>query len=304
MTSLQEIQDYRDHPNISQSELKAILGKGSLTKPSLSMLLGNYLDVHLLTPHLQDELFIVWNGVRPTQTIVDMCDSLYNWIDSGLLLVDVKPDLNVYRDEIEQWIETQSYYSNRPNTRVNKFIEEAKDWWDILTRKGDKQIITGIEQTITELITLRLLNDYELEWLWKGEFQKPFYWTEEEIGCKGLGDILTPNCYVDLKFTTCRNLDEWWKICANLNYPFQMAFYKSGLKVDKCKWLVVNNDWHQLVDVTEIQFQIGKWGYSKTQKIKVGKVEFEVEKKTPGYMDGLEMIKGKNVNNDPYLNAI
>lgn len=250
----------------------------------------------------------MWDGKRTTSTIVGLCSSLYNWLDNTTLLIDPwSVDLEDHIDEIEQWIETQSYYSNRPRTRVKTFIEEAKEWWSIYVRKGEKEIITSIEELETELICESLKSNSELSWLWQGEFQKPFYWIEEGISCKGLGDICLDKVYVDLKYTTYDNLNDWWKVCANFNYPFQMAYYKSGLQVDRCYWLVVNKNWYELIPVSELMLQIGKWGIKKQEKLMVGKVEFETEKKIYGYMDGLNLLNGfsnERSNDEQFLNNL
>lgn len=295
--TIEKLQAYRDNPAISQSEIKALLnGKSIGKKPSLTMLLGSYLDCVLLTPEIKDDLYYVCDVERPTPKIEEMCESFYKWIEGDALLregYEWVPVLEEHLDEIQQWIDTQDYYNNRPNTRVDKFINEAKEWWEVLVQKGEREIITTIEDIETELLCIRLKRDLTLSWLWKGEFQKDFYWTEEGIDCKGLGDIVHPSVYVDLKYTTCSNIKDWIKVACSLNYPFQMAFYKSGLKVDKCKWLVVNKDWHELVNVTNLMLQIGKWGYSKREVIQIGKVETLLDKKTYGYMDGLALIKGQ-----------
>lgn len=297
MTTLERLQKYRDNPSVSQSELKALLsGKSINKKPSLVMLLGSYLDCVLLTPEIKDDLYYVCDVERPTPKIVEMCEYLQQWISIGFDYdknIPMDSNLTYYELVIEQWIQTQDYYNNRPNTRVDKFINEAKEWWEVLVQKGEREIITTIEDIETELLCIRLKRDLTLSWLWKGEFQKDFYWTEEGIDCKGLGDIVHPSVYVDLKYTTCSNIKDWIKVACSLNYPFQMAFYKSGLKVDKCKWLVVNKDWHELVNVTNLMLQIGKWGYSKREVIQIGKVETLLDKKTYGYMDGLALIKGQ-----------
>lgn len=221
-----------------------------------------------------------------------MCTSLYQWVDRDLLLIDPSPTLEEYRDVIEDWIQTQSYYSNRPNTRVDTFIKEAKEWWSVLVQKGEREIITSVEELETELMVMNLKSDSNLDWLWQGEYQKPFYWEEEGIDCKGLGDICLEKVYVDLKYTTCETMRDWWKVCASLNYPFQMAFYKSGLKVEKCYWLVVNKNWYELVEVSELMLQIGKWGYTVDKKIRIGKVEKELSVHYNGFMDGLNLLNG------------
>ncbi len=288
MISLKQIQEYRDHESYAQSDLKFLLSKGTKAfKPSLATLLGSYLDVMLLTPHLKDEVYYVVDINRPTQTIVDMCESLYKWCWNIH-----NTDLRNHLVEIEDWIQTQDYYKNRPKTRVDKFIEEAKEWWKVLVQKGEREIITAVEEVETELTVMSLRSNSDLDWLWKGEYQKPFYWTEEGIACKGLGDICLEKVYVDLKYTTCNNLRDWWKVCANLNYPFQMAFYKSGLGVEKCYWLVVNKNWYELVEVSELMLQIGKWGYDVDKKIRIGKVEKEFELHYNGYRDGLNLLNG------------
>ena len=307
MTSLQQLKDYRDSPGVSQSELKALLsGKSYTKKPSLTMLLGSYLDVCLLTPHLKDDLYWVVDISRPTDKIVELCESLNSWLscwdDEPLF-----PDLEKYKENIQDWIETQDYYSNRPKTRVEKFIKEAKDWWSVLVQKGEREIITSVEELETELMVINLQRDIRWDWISKGEFQKDFYWEEEGVSCKGLGDICLDEVYIDLKYTTCPNLNEWIKVCANLNYPFQMSFYRSGLGFKKGYWLVVHKDWHELVEVSDLMYQIGKWGYDKKETIRIGKVEIDVWKHVCGYMDGLNLVNGNaplTNFNQTYLNNL
>lgn len=306
--SLQEIQDYRDSEGVSQSQLKLLLSKGTKGfKPSLTTLLGSYLDCKITCSHLIDELYFHCDVKRPTITIQDLCTNLYQWIDKDLLLIDPSQNLEDYRDVIEDWIQTQSYYANRPNTRVDTFIKEAKEWWKVLVQKGEREIITSVEELETELMVMMLQGDHKLSWLWKGEFQKPFYWKEEGIDCKGLGDIVHPSVYVDLKYTTCDSIRDWWKVCASLNYPFQMAFYKSGLEVEKCYWLVVNKNWYELIEVSELMLQIGKWGYTVNKKMQIGKVEKKIELHFNGYMDGLNLLNGtvsQETNDELYLSNL
>lgn len=291
MTSLQKLKDYRDHPSYSQSELKAILsGKSYTKKPSLNMLIGSYVDCVLTCGHLKDELFYVVDVSRPTDKIVELCESFYRWVDSNDTTILL--NLEEYILDITGWIETQDYYNNRPKTRVSTFIKEAKEWWTVLVQKGDRQIITSMEELETELILLNLQSDLRWDWISKGEFQKDFYWTEYGVACKGLGDICFEDVYIDIKYTTCPNLNEWMKVCANLNYPFQMAFYKSGLKFKKGYWLVVHKDWHELVEVSDLMYQIGKWGYDKKETIRIGKVEMDIWNHVNGYQDGLNLVNG------------
>jgi hypothetical protein len=299
MTSLQQLKDYRDHPSYSQSELKAMLsGKSYTKKPSLTMLIGSYVDCVITCSHLKDELFYICDVERPTQKIEELCESLYQWMWNGALLfeegnIKLPTNLEECSSIVEQWIQFQDYYSNRPKTRVEKFIKEAKEWWSVLVQKGDRQIITTMEELETELILLNLQDDLRWGWISKGEFQKDFYWEEQGVLCKGLGDICFEDVYIDLKYTTCPNLNEWMKVCTNLNYPFQMAFYKSGLGFKKGYWLVVSKDWHQLVPVSDLMFTIGKYGYRKKETIRTGDKEFNIINKTPGYLDGLNLLKGE-----------
>lgn len=295
MTTIQKLKEYRDHPATSQSELKAILsGKSYTKKPSLTMLIGSYVDTMITCPHLKDDLYWVVDVSRPTDKIVELCESFYRWVSVDYQFSEqvIETDLEKYKGLIEDWIETVDYYSNRPKTRVDKFIKEAKEWWSVLVQKGDRQIITSIEELETELILLNLQGDLRWGWISKGEFQKDFYWEEEGAVCKGLGDICFDEVYIDIKYTTCPNLNEWMKVCANLNYPFQMAFYKSGLKFKKGYWLVVHKDWHELIEVTDLMYQIGKWGYDKKETIRIGKVEMDTWKHVHGYIDGLNLVNG------------
>lgn len=295
MTSLQKLKEYRDNPSYSQSELKAILsGKSYTKKPSLTMLIGSYVDCVLTCGHLKDELFYVVDVSRPTDKIVELCESFYKWVSVDYQFSEqvIETDLEKYKELIEDWIETVDYYSNRPKTRVEKFIKEAKEWWSVLVQKGDRQIITSMEELETELILLELQRDMRWDWISKGEFQKDFYWEEQGVLCKGLGDICFDEVYIDIKYTICPNINEWMKVCANLSYPFQMAFYRSGLGFKKGYWLVVHKDWHELVEVTDLMYQIGKWGYDKKETIRIGKVEMDTWKHVHGYKDGLNLVNG------------
>lgn len=294
MITLQQLQQYRDDPAYSQSELKSLLsGKSHTKKPSLTMLLGSYLDCALLTPHLIDDLYWVVDVQRPTDKIVELCDSLLSWVISWEVTPDLSENLSDHEETIQHWIETVEYYSNRPKTRVEKFIKEAKDWWSFLVQKGDRQIITSVEEVEADLINIRLTQDSALDWIWDAQFQKDFYWEEQGVLCKGLGDIYRDDVYVDIKYTTCDTLQEWYKVCVNLNYAFQMAFYKSGLNAKACHWLVINKNWHQVVPVSDLLLNIGKWGYDKKETIRVGKVETDLWKHTDGYLDGLNLINGQ-----------
>lgn len=297
MTSLQQLKKYRDNEALSQSQLKWILSGKQLTKnkPSLTQMLGSYLDCALLTPHLKDNLYWVVDVERPTNKIAGLCESLYTWLSDGFIYdadIPQETDLTKYELQVEQWIQFKDYYNNRPKTRVNTFIQEAKDWWSVLVQKGEREIITTMEELETDLMVINLQRDMIWDWISKGEFQKDFYWEEEGIPCKGLGDICLNDVYIDLKYTTCPNLNEWMKVCANLNYPFQMAFYNSGLKFKKGYWLVVHKDWHELVEVTDLMYQIGKWGYDKKETIRIGKVEMDTWEHTPGYIDALNLVNG------------
>lgn len=296
MTTLERIKKYREVDSLSQSELKALLsGKSFKKKPSLTMLIGSYLDCVITCPEIKDELFYTCDVSRPTDKIVELCESLYDWVDSNDTTILL--NLEEYAFDIGGWIETQDYYNNRPKTRVSKFIEEAKEWWTVLVQRGDRQIITSIEELEAELMLLNLQRDMRWDWISKGEFQKDFYWTEEGVACKGLGDICFENVYIDIKYTTCANPREWMKVCANLNYPFQMSFYKSGLGFKKGYWLVIHKDWHELVEVEEVAYQIGKWGYDKKETIRIGKVEVDIWKHIHGYIDGLNLVNGKPLTN-------
>jgi len=293
MVTLEKINNYRLNDSISQSYLKNILsGKRNKKVPSLVQTIGSYVDCMITCPEIKDKLFYTCDVSRPTDKIVELCDSLLTWIVSWEVSPDISDNINEYEETIQQWIETVDYYSNRPKTRVEKFIKEAKDWWAVLVHKGDREIITSMEELETELILLNLQGDVRWDWISKGVFQKDFYWEEQGVACKGLGDICFDDVYIDIKYTTCPNLNEWMKVCANLNYPFQMAFYKSGLGFKKGYWLVVHKDWHELVEVSDLMYQIGKWGYNKKETIRVGKVEMDTWKHVHGYIDGLNLVNG------------
>jgi hypothetical protein len=277
--SLEGIKNYRDHPNLSQTDLKNLISSKKPFKESLSSLLGSYLDsLLLLTKEDFESLWVISDVKRPTETIVDLCDRFREYVK------EVSPNLEGYRQEIKEWIIFTDYYSNRKvDSRTDTFIKEAFDWWNVLVDLGEKRMITSAEATRFELIRDDLMSDPEFsKWLEDGWFQKDFYWDENGVGCKGLADIVREKsnrvALMDLKYTTCTSLREWIKVCISLGYPFQMAFYKRGLEVTMkkgvdCFWMVIGDGWKEVIKIPKEIVNIGKTGYYRKDVIYPGNVE-------------------------------
>lgn len=290
MTTIERVKAYRDFPAVSQTQLKALLSGKQFKGESLSMILGSYLDCLLTTPDMLDDLFMVGDMKRPTAKIVELCEGLEGW--------DLGEDLSQHRDEVEEYLSFQDYYNNRPDTRVDKFIKEAGEWWAFKHSLGDKKLITQEEVESFLLTEMSLKADPELDYLWQGDFQKEFYWRELEVNCKGLADIYAQRECVDIKYTTCATLREWTRVCVNLNYPFQLAFYKSGLEdnfydVTNSRWLVVGQGWHSMVDCTLTMLKVGRHGADIECKVNVNGNIVPLTKHIPGYRDGLRLYKGE-----------
>ena len=275
--TVEGVKRYRDHPYLSQSQLK-YKGKG---KENLGMVLGTYLDYLITMPNETDILSII-PSKRPSKAIQS-------------LLLKYKKTFN--RNPLEKHLEEfllgeSSFYPNLViEKRVVNFLNKGKEWYDFLLENEDKVIVSEEEKDTIDIIknnVLELLLPYEEEIIF---FQKDFYWWDEEhqLGFKGLADILIITregemIEIDLKYTEAQNIDAWTFICKDLMYPIQKAFYKRGLtfllpSISKglgvpitkfsSYWLVASENFTELIPVTDMLMEIGYFGYEKPKQLKL-----------------------------------
>ena len=243
--TLKGIQNYRNNPAVSQSELKAFLSGKKFTGESLSMMFGSYIDglITMLPEEIQ-ELYVVADQKRPSDTVVTLINQ-FKWVleqyDSNL-----NPELSSYQNRLETFLQGKEWYPNlSPTAQATNLISKGGDWWNFIISSGDRTIITNSEKERLELIYQNLLDKFLRNGLEKGKsdqidvyFQKELYWEEpvttngvtKQVYCKGLADIIIETdlsvVEIDIKYTDAKTLEGWIYIIRELNYPFQKAFYK------------------------------------------------------------------------------
>jgi len=303
--TIEGVSAYRDYLAASSSYLKELLtGKKFSGKQSLPVLMGSYLDMMITMPDALDNVYVESDVKRPSETITDLVDGFM----TNLLfdVVELNPDINFHKAELTEYISHSEYFLNRkPESRVSEFLKTGADWWRTKVELGEKEIITSSEKALMEKAYIQLITNPEVNWLFKDDdcdiyYQREFYWTEDEVSCKGLADFTresTDIIEVDIKYTTCPNIETWFRIMMDLNYPIQKAFYKSGLqskgkRVVCSYWLVVSPYWTKLVPVTLLLLHHGKYGGTVKRGVYTGRFEErDVAKTIYGYKKGLILYK-------------
>ncbi len=309
-STLKDIKDYRDNPAVSQSYLKELLsGKKFDGRQSLPALFGSYFDMMITMPDALDEVYVVSDVKRPSETICDLVNGFMNYLLYEDMLVS--PNLNDHQEGLFEWMPTTDYYTNRKlESRIIEFIKNGTDWWRTKVELGEKEIITSAEKALVEQTYTRLYTNSELRWIFDDSrqdiyYQYPFYWTEDEINCKGLADIVLKKdfsqCEIDIKYTTAPNIETWFNIAMTLGYPIQKAFYKSGLElgkvfpVEQTYWLVCSPYWAKLVPVSSEILSLGKDGAKLKKGIFYGETTHQIIKEFRGYKEGLRLYKELNL---------
>lgn len=294
-SNLKQIEDYRNHSGISQSFLKMVLANNTRPfKETTPMLIGSLFDCLLTSPHIGDDLYCIGLQKRPSEAIKKFIDE--QWQEAYQTFKLLSPEtqftgqLEDFKYDILMKAKIANYQRLWSDDAIwNSIKKDGEDYWNELIRCNGKTIVTQEEwKKCTNLAELTLNSHITGKYFISQTdvdkyFQLPIYWTIDNIECKGLLDlvILEPETksiyYVDIKTTGVSSLEEWFSICRNKNYPFQMAWYKEGLKnhfkhfVDqewsiKMRWMVIPTEgtfkpW--IIPVSEEMLYLGKYGCTK-----------------------------------------
>lgn len=305
--TLEGVDKYRNHPNKSQSDLKAFMdGKTYSGKPSLAIELGSYIDCLLtLEPGVAKKVYWPTECERPNDTIMNILYKLKQFVPEN------KP-LREYGELLENFMLSTDYYANRsPTQRAENLIKHGEDWWQEYIDHPTAVMISKSDADKMEQQYLRIINSA----LWKklpelGDiyFQKDFYWERSvkkedsimQVDLKGLADFIVVTdkeiLEFDLKFTECSTIEMWLWVAKEKNYPFQKAFYKEGLERNfnlpvKSYWLVISQNFMHMVNANQDVLNIGSKGLERVNYVKLdGKVLPQVSKISYGYEEALEQF--------------
>lgn len=334
-TSLEDLKNYRDTPALSQSFLKLVLSNNvnKKFKPTIQMDIGSYLDSLLTAPDLTDDLFQVGLAKRPSDAIKGFIDDVFKEavIENDILIdeelnTDLNSDIEVWKLEIMMKVREKGYQPKWGDDAIWKSVlTDGQGYWEELVSSQGKILITQEEfencQNIAQLacsssITGKYFQDQEDI---DKYYQMPLYWIYENLSCKGLLDILifekeTKTIYItDVKSTGVSTLKEWFNVCRQKNYPFQMSWYKEGVIANypelmedgwkiECRWVVIPTGFFKpwVIPCTQMMLKFGKKGYFKSRTNyydHLGEInakdKFEGQEYIPGFEKAIHLYKAK-----------
>lgn len=203
---MSKVSDYREHPFLSQSELKTYTGFGMPRKRNDKVFdKGNLVDCLTTSPELFDEFYLIADIKKPSDNMVKVADWVFGHIYGEYR------DLENYKSLIWSACEDLDVYQNmKPDTIFNRVVKEATSYYDFLRKAGGLTVIGQDEYEIAFRMS-NLLKTHELtrhyfspeDMFIEIRFQEEVYAKYEDVDMKGLLDIVV----IDLKAQTYRVVD-------------------------------------------------------------------------------------------------
>lgn len=286
---------YREHPNISQSELKAcVIGKKREDKPHLyyeekdCLVMGSILDVIITDPSAFDEYFYIDTlETKPSAKIMSIMHQVYH---------EEAPVESLFDSAVLSVAREVGYQPNwKDETIIRNLIKEGVDYYRMLHEAGNRQIVSKEEyEEALQLATILTTHEYTTNNFnkIKGEYihyQFPVYW-KDVIECKGLLDMVIFNDDektiqpIDIK-TTALPLTQWRSTAKRYGYLIQAAYYTDGLKamypnhkVLPFKFLVVSrmDKLSSEYLCSESDLNIGRFGIIEERRYNVYNPDFDI----------------------------
>lgn len=271
----QEIEEYFVLPYLSQSELKAFAfdfekyasgAKESdlyFDEPKTHFIIGSALDTFVTQGEeaYKEAYYISTLAKKPSDKVISIAHELLNiLVEEGI----TPTNLFEYQEYISGILISQDYYSNyKPETRMNKFLGEANDYWlDLISSEG-KQILTLEENNLIYKMAQTVYSNVFLKEAIESDrylvyFQYPISTKldikspSQIIYIKGLLDIViydkdTRKLYIiDLK-TTWESILNFPKQVRKRNMIFQLAFYKNLFDLTSVQSRSPFRDYNQII---------------------------------------------------------
>lgn len=322
-SNLQELKDYRDNPAISQSYLKQLFTNNSKPyRETLAMLSGSLLDCMLTSPDLTSELYHTGLTKRPSETVRSILTKTLDFVIGSDSVLD--EDIEMFKTLILEFAVEVNYQPRwSEDAKWNAILKDGLEYWIELVRSKEKIVVTQQEWDTCEMysdltrsshITGKyFINQPDVD----KYFQKPLYWTYHEVQLKGLVDLLifeweTKKIYlIDIKSSGVSDIKQWFDVCRNKNYPFQMSFYLEGVKHNynhllsdgwtiECRWIVIPLDKFKpwVVSVSKEMLDAGRYGVKEySSKFVVNEKEITNPYNRYGWEHAILLHKYKLENN-------
>lgn len=248
------VQEYYQHPSVSQSELKLIGLNPKLyqqiKEPDLyfeekkHFVIGSAVDC-LLTRGARvfnEEYHVSDLENKPSDTVKSIINQVFDIVKESLFSSnDSIGTIQNYPSVILDCCNTHEYYNNlKDNTRIAKVCESWEYWEDLKEALG--KTVLSVEESAVIYNTVKSLNSNEVTGSYLKEnthetklFQVPLHFEYNGINCKALLDLVIFNHHnktiqpIDIKTIgdSCLNFP---KSLRQRRYDIQAAFYTAGLQ--------------------------------------------------------------------------
>jgi hypothetical protein len=239
---------------------------------SLVMMLGDYLDLRVTmdTTDLEN-LYVIADSKRPSENVQTLLDQFLWTLNQKGIPVD--PNLSNHSEYLGKFLDNKDWYPNSSEEgKAKNLISKGAEWWSFLIESKDKIVMSSSEKSKLDAVYTQIFDRFLSKIQFKnGWYQKELYWKIGNTDCKGLLDILIEEEHemieIDLKYTTCKTLEDWFYVVKKLNYPFQKAWYKEGIMQNFPKkdirqyWLVASEHFIHMVPVISVMQAMGQFGY-------------------------------------------
>jgi len=270
--------NYRERPEISQSELKRLIsGRFAEPKESSAMQFGSLVDCLLTTPDLVDEQYAIIDqriGDKPKMIVDDIIDNYYS---SGVDKVGFKELDKDYLQHLMDKNEYRSTYKDPADDRRFDYLyRECVTYYNNRLEHIDKTIID--QETFDNAIIVRdsILHGtftsafHDLPDGCETKFQLEIYFTADGFDLKGMLDYVIINhndspimvndgymipakSIVPIDYKVITTSTRYFNLL-KFRYDIQGSFYRYGLK----QWML-NNALHEY-ELCNFHFIVGGIG--------------------------------------------
>jgi hypothetical protein len=282
-TKLKTVEEYRNSPAINQSTLKSISsGYIKRKKPTLRMIIGSLVDALLTSSELFDDLFLIYKGKRPSQVICDIVEHVYN----QQIYLNETENQEIYPFEaceflISDALKVYPYQQNwKELTRINKIMEEGKEYYELMKIKGGRELVTQEEYDKALVLVENLWeNSPSKEVLSEAtHWQLPMYASFRGEELKGLIDLAKFDydnqiiTLTDAKFSEIPLTRSGIKThIIKFAYHYQLSYYKNLFEINypgwtiNCQLLFINSFSSKslVYKLSDLDLEIGKSGVVK-----------------------------------------
>ena len=248
------VNSYYEHPAISQSQLKLLLGPdpsifNTIQEPDLyfeekkHFLIGDGVDMQLTRPIEEfNQKFHISNlQNKPSDTIKSIVNQVYDLVKEE---VGSLADKGLLRDHTSKIIDSCNDHNYQPNwkteTRVAKVVEAWEYWEDLKLAEG-KTVLSSEENDLISQIVMSIRTSPNTSKYFQTSkdvevlYQLAIYFPCQGVDCKALLDMVV----IDHKEKTIQPIDfktmgdqtiYFPKSLRQRRYDIQAAFYNEALK--------------------------------------------------------------------------